>query len=72
MKRTGKLLCDDDGHDYIIPLDKVANFTERLNAMNLDDADACEYFDIDFSPYRLGCSLSCFIVTLEEDDGAGP
>ncbi len=68
MNRTGKLLKDDDGHQYLVPIADTDEFYEMLtNTDGGDDVEACDQFDERFKDYRLSSHLSTYTVTIHED-----
>ncbi len=56
---TGRILNDNDGHTYLIPLEMVAEFEDALER---GDDDAINFV---FDKYRLSHHLSCYVATLE-------
>lgn len=61
MAQTGKLLSDDSGHLYLVPLFDVSEFSAAVESG--DD----NLIDDKFDQYRLYSHLSSYIVTLEEE-----
>lgn len=59
-----RLLSDDDGHDYVIPVGKEDAFQAWIEAgPYLED-----YHGEDFAEYALGCSLTCYSFADFQED----
>jgi hypothetical protein len=51
-----RILTDDDGHDYVIPVGKEDAFQAWVNAGPYRE----DYHGEDFAESALGCALSCY------------
>jgi hypothetical protein len=52
-----RILQDDDGHTYFVPLDKENDFHEWLAAVEAGE----EWSGVGFEGYEIGGALSCFV-----------
>jgi len=59
-----RLLPDDDGHDYVIPVGKEDAFQAWVEHGPYWE----DYTGEDFNECRLGCSLSCYSFTDFQED----
>jgi len=62
MSTRIKLLKDESGHLYAVPVDKVERFEQLLYRMEHDDGSIAENTEWDnvFSPLMLTFHLSCY------------
>ncbi len=51
------LLQDDDGHDYIVPVERIADFEKWLGSEAAQDGEMPKWAD------KFGCAPSCLSFT---------
>jgi hypothetical protein len=65
-KRRYKLLSDDDGHHYLVPVENEEKFNEWVDSFNEEEGDPDGYEKLDAE--SLGCSPTCVSFTCPKVD----